>query len=120
MENNIIYQKSVEFSKLMMDLIKDIDTPSYKHIFYQLKKSGTAIGASIAEADSAESLIDFIHKMKVADKEVNETIYWLAILEKDFPQITNQLNEPIIEIKRILKSILITSTNRLKAKNKLH
>jgi hypothetical protein len=58
--------------------------------------------------------------MKVADKEVNETIYWLAILEKDFPHITSKLNEPVTEVKRILKSILISSTKRLKAKNRSH
>jgi four helix bundle protein len=116
MENNIIYQKSLQFSKLLIELIKDIDTPSYKHLFYQLKKSGTAIGASIAEADSAQSMVDFINKMKIADKEANETVYWLSLLENDYPEITLTLEEPISEIKRLLRSILITSTKRLKEK----
>jgi four helix bundle protein len=116
MENNIIYQKSLAFSKLLMDLIKDIDTPAYKHIFFQLKKSGTAIGASIAEADSAQSMVDFISKMKIADKEANETVYWLSLLENDFPQITQPLLDPVIEIKRILRSILVTCNRKLKQK----
>ena len=116
MENNIIYQKSLAFSKLLLDLIKDFESPAYKHIFFQLKKSGTAIGACIAEAESAQSMIDFIHKMKLADKEANETVYWLKLLEQDFPLITGKLEEPIAEIKRLLRSILVTSTKRLKEK----
>jgi four helix bundle protein len=116
MENNIIYQKSLAFSKQLLDQIKDLDFPAYKHIFYQIKKSGTAIGASIAEAESAQSLVDFINKMKIADKEANETVYWLTLLENDYPEITQTLEEPISEIKRLLRSILITSTKRLKEK----
>ena len=114
MENNIVYQKSLAFSKLLLQLIKDFDSPTYKHIFFQLKKSGTAIGASIAEAESAQSMVDFINKMKIADKETNETVYWLSLLEKDYPGITDQLNPPILEIKRILRSILVTCNRKLK------
>jgi four helix bundle protein len=116
MENNIVYQKSLAFSKLLLDLIKDLDSHAYKHIFFQLKKSGIAIGASIAEAESAQSMVDFINKMKIADKEANETVYWLSLLESDHPDITQKLGEPISEIKRLLRSILITSTKRLKEK----
>jgi four helix bundle protein len=114
MENNIIYQKSLAFSKLLLNLIKDLDSPAYKHIFFQLKKSGTAIGAIIAEAESAQSMVDFISKMKIADKEANETVYWLSLLETDYPELTGQLNPPVIEIKRILRSILVTCNGKLK------
>jgi four helix bundle protein len=114
MENNIIYQKSLAFSKHMLAQIKDLDSPAYKHIFFQLKKSGTAIGASIAEAESAQSMVDFINKMKIADKEANETVYWLSLLENDYPELTSQLNPLILEIKRILRSILVTCNRKLK------
>ena len=102
----------------MIDSLKNVDSPDFKHHIHQLRRSGTAIGALVAEADSAESLIDFIHKMKVADKEANETLYWLKLLEKEIPESITPLNESITEIKRILRSILITSTKRLKAKQK--
>ena len=46
----------------------------------QLLKSGTSIGANVFEAQYAESRIDFIHKMKIAQKEANETLYWLLLL----------------------------------------
>lgn len=42
-------------------------------------KSGTLIGASVREAQNAESRADFIHKIKIAAKEADETIYWLLL-----------------------------------------
>ncbi len=48
----------------------------------QLLKSGTSIGANVFEAQYSESRLDFIHKMKIALKEANETFYWLTLCEK--------------------------------------
>ncbi len=47
-----------------------------------LLKSGTSIGANVREAQSAESKADFIHKFKIADKEIKETEYWLLLCKK--------------------------------------
>ena len=48
----------------------------------QLIKSGTAVGAMIAEAEFAESPRDFLHKLTVALKEMNECRYWLRLLNE--------------------------------------
>lgn len=48
----------------------------------QLLKSGTSIGANVHEAQNAESKADFIHKIKIATKELEETKYWLTLYEK--------------------------------------
>ncbi|MEO8406298.1 MAG: four helix bundle protein [Chitinophagaceae bacterium] len=48
----------------------------------QLLKSGTSIGANVREAQNAESRSDFIHKMKIAAKEADETEYWLMLCDK--------------------------------------
>lgn len=45
----------------------------------QLLQSGTSVGANIREAEHAESKADFIHKMAVAQKECNESLYWLEL-----------------------------------------
>jgi len=45
----------------------------------QLWRSGTSIGALVHEAQNAESKLDFIHKMKIAGKEAEETIYWIRL-----------------------------------------
>ncbi len=46
-----------------------------------LLKSGTSIGANAMEAQNAESKVDFIHKMKIAAKEAEESQYWLWLCE---------------------------------------
>lgn len=46
----------------------------------QIRRSGTSIGANYSEACDAESRADFVHKLGIALKETNETIYWLKVL----------------------------------------
>ena len=46
----------------------------------QILKSGTSIGANYCEALSAESPLDFVHKVAISLKEANETYYWLDLL----------------------------------------
>ncbi|WP_312923811.1 four helix bundle protein [Empedobacter brevis] len=48
----------------------------------QLLRSGTAIGALVRESQNAESSKDFIHKLSIAQKECDETLYWLELLFK--------------------------------------
>jgi four helix bundle protein len=50
-----------------------------KVITYQLVKAGTSVGANYREAGRAESRADFIHKMKIVEKEAGETEYWLEL-----------------------------------------
>ena len=46
----------------------------------QVLRSGTSVGANVQEADAAESKKDFVHKLGIARKEVQETRYWLGII----------------------------------------
>ncbi|SHG83728.1 four helix bundle protein [Flavobacterium defluvii] len=85
----------------------------------QLLRSGTSIGAMIREAEHAESKSDFIHKFAIAQKEANESIYWLELLkatdylnEKEFENINNDA----ISILKLITSILKTSKNHLETK----
>lgn len=48
----------------------------------QVMRSGTAIGANHREAIAAESEVDFVHKLAIAQKECNETLYWLELLKE--------------------------------------
>ena len=66
----------------------------------------------VREAEDAESKADFIHKLAVAQKEINETIYWLELLketnfldEKQFESI----NFNAVEIIKLITSILKTT-----------
>ena len=72
-------------------------------------KSGTSIGANIAEAQNAESRPDFIHKMKIACKELNETHYWLILCNEsnNYPPCDYLMDE-LVEIEKLLNKILGT------------
>jgi four helix bundle protein len=63
----------------------------------QLLKSGTSIGANIHEAQNAESKADFIHKIKIATKELEETKYWLILCNesKNYPIPSSILKEKV-------------------------
>ena len=47
----------------------------------QLLRSGTSIGANVRESQNAESPMDFIHKFAIAQKETDETLYWIQLLQ---------------------------------------
>ncbi|MCZ2472804.1 four helix bundle protein [Aquirufa ecclesiirivi] len=82
MKNNILKFKTFEFAKSIISVCKAIQESNREYtLTNQLLKSGTSVGAMIREAQHAESKADFIHKLSIAQKEINETIYWLELLE---------------------------------------
>jgi len=83
----------------------------------QLLKSGTSPGANIREAQNGESVADFIHKLGIAQKETDETLYWLELLHRtkylsdtEFQSMYQDTDEML----RIIRSAILT-----KKKNKL-
>ena len=89
--------------KLSRQLRKD---PESRHIASQVLRSGTAAAANYAEARGAESRADFIHKLKVALKELNETSIWLRIVEGDVAENPDFLCGLIAENRELCKIIL--------------
>ena len=69
-KNNLILLKSFEFAKKVVQYTEKLEEDRKYVIANQLLKSGTSIGANIKEAQNSESKADFIHKMKIAMKEV--------------------------------------------------
>jgi four helix bundle protein len=82
----------------------------------QLLRSATSVGANIREAQNAESKADFIHKMKIAAKEADETEYWLLICKaaKDYPY-NEELLEKLLSVIKILNKIISSSKNNNKS-----
>ena len=114
MRDGPVVKKSIDFSVLIFRYSNFLESKRQFVISKQLLKSGTSIGANVFEAQHSESRIDFIHKMKIALKEANETLYWLTLCEKmeDLevpPEMFNYLNE----IMSILSRIIITSKKNL-------
>ncbi len=76
----------------------------------QLLKAGTSIGANVREAQNAESRIDFIHKMKIAAKEADETEYWLLLCNRsdEYANCDELLND-CTSIMKVLSKIISSS-----------
>lgn len=82
MENkNEILDLGIRFSLKIIEFTELLESQRKFVIANQLLKCGTSIGANIFEAQSAESRNDFIHKLKISDKEAKETEYWLLLCE---------------------------------------
>lgn len=108
--DNLIVNLSVEFALAVIDYCELLETSRKFVIANQLLKSGTSIGANVREAQNAESKADFIHKIKIAAKEADETEYWLVLCEKssNYPDPSN-LTEKLNSIKNVISKIVITS-----------
>ena len=71
-DNNQIQKLTISFALKLLDLVEELEK-ARKYVFAdQMLRAGTSIGANVHESQNAESLQDFIHKMKVAAKEAEE------------------------------------------------
>jgi len=112
MKENIIRNKSYQFSLEIIKVCELLENQKSFVLSNQLLKCGTSIGANVRESQSAESKKDFIHKLSIALKESRETDYWLNLL-KDSHKLTENILVPLIntniELQKILAKILLSS-----------
>ena len=115
MGNNIISEKSFEFSVRIVNLAKHLRSSKKEFILSkQILRCGTSIGANVAEAQKAQSRADFHTKMNIAMKEANESYYWIRLLHKtDYlsKKEFNSLEQDIKEIVAIITAICKTTDN---------
>lgn len=116
MRENIIKTISFEFAVRIVKLSQYLREQKKEFVLSkQLIRSGTSVGAMAREAEHAESKSDFKHKMSIAEKEINETIYWLELLkETDYltdEQFESIMNDAIKIIKLITSIIKTTKAN---------
>ena len=111
---NPIVDKSFQFAIEIVEFC-DLLYENRKYVIgQQLLKSGTSIGANIREAQNAESKADFIHKMKIAAKEADETEYWLQLCNNS-PYLKTPDDSLISNLKNIvliLSKIISTSKQK--------
>ena len=82
----------------------------------QIQRSGTSIGANYSEACDAESKADFVHKLGIAQKEANETMYWLRVLygsELITKSQYDELMSDVSELYRLLTNSLKTAKDKM-------
>lgn len=112
-DSNPILKLSFDFSLMIIEFCEKLEAERKYILARQLLRSGTSIGANAMEAQNAESKADFIHKMKIAAKEAEESQYWLWLCQysKNFPDcILHQAK--LEEVNRVLGKILSTSKRK--------
>ncbi|WP_185153991.1 four helix bundle protein [Dysgonomonas sp. ZJ709] len=111
---NPIIDLSFKFSLDIISFVQLLEDNRKFVIANQLLKSGTSIGANVKEAQNGESRADFIHKLKIAAKEADETEYWLLLCKhsKNYP-FEIKLLEDIKVLQKVLNKIIGTSKKAL-------
>src|SRR5215510_10268333 len=80
---NQLEKRLISFAAAIISLSSKLPrTPQGRHICGQVLRSGTAAAANYGEGRGAESRADFIHKLRVVFKELNETTIWLEIISE--------------------------------------
>lgn len=115
---SIIKDKSYAFAVRIVNLYKHLKKQKNEfEISKQLLRSGTSVAANVREAINAQSNADFIHKLSISQKEVNETMFWLELL-KDTEFIAEEefddIYDDAMQVYKIITSIIITKKQNLK------
>ncbi len=119
---SILKDKSFAFAIAIVKAYKTLVEEKREFVMSkQMLRSGTSVGANIREAKNAQSTNDFIHKLGIAQKECDETLYWLELLketeflnEQTFSELSDQANQIL---KMIRSTILTIKQKKLKSHN---
>lgn len=109
-KDNAIVKMTFEFALGIIDFAEILREQKRFAVSDQVIRSGCSIGANVKEAQSAESKADFVHKIKIASKEAEESEYWLELCEfsKNYPKPKQLLSE-IESILKVLTKIITTA-----------
>jgi len=115
MKENVVKDKSFRFAVRVVRLYQYLCGEKKEFVLSkQLLRSGTSVGAMVREAEHGETKADFKHKMAIAQKEINETLYWLELL-KETEYLTSEqfdsINKDAIELIKLVTSIIKTAKN---------
>jgi len=112
-KGNVITEKSFDFAVKTVNIYKLLTQKRKEFVISkQFLRSGTSVGANIRESQNAESRADFIHKLSIAQKECDESLYWLDLLEATSYLNKNEyleIHNGAHELLKIIRSIIITT-----------
>jgi four helix bundle protein len=117
----ILANKSFSLAIEIVQLYKYLVDEKREYVMSkQLLRAGTSVGAIVRESQNAESKMDFVHKLGIAQKECDETLYWLELIQASgYPdeQKFKACYQQASEVLKILKSVILTTKQNLN-KNK--
>lgn len=104
-KENLIVSLRFEFAKRMIHYTEQLERLKKYNLSNQLFRAGTSIGANVRESKN-----DFIHKLKIAAKEADETEYWLMLCKEaeSYPECSLLITQ-IESIQKVLSKIIATS-----------
>ena len=113
-DKNPVLKLSFDFSLMVIEYCELLESNRKFIVARQLLRSGTSIGANAMEAQNPESKADFIHKMRIAAKEAEETQYWLWLCDyaPSYPDCDTLISK-VEEINKVLGTIVNTSRKNL-------
>ena len=112
---NVVYEKSFAYALEILTLAEELTEKRKYSLASQVIRSGTSIGANIAESEYAQSNADFVAKMSIALKEASESRYWLRLMKASgniADEKSGQLLRDIDEIIRILAASIKTAKQK--------
>ena len=120
MKENVVKENSFAFALRVVKVARYLEREKKEFVLSrQVLRSGTAIGALVREAEHAESKADFIHKMSIALKEANETLYWLDLVhhgeyvdEQSFKSLRLDGEELVKLLTAIVKTSKVTKPSK--------
>ena len=111
----------IEFAARIVTFSMDLTgTPAGKHISMQILRSGTAPAPNYAEARGAESRADFVHKLGIVQKELNETSVWLRVLMRinlGKEDLLVAILKENVELAKIVTASIMTARKRSESDN---
>jgi four helix bundle protein len=109
-KKNLIVELSFQFALEIIEYTELLENKRKFNMANQLFRCGTSIGSNVREAQNAESKADFIHKMKIAAKEADETEFRLLLCKfsSSYPTYENLLAK-VSQLLRILSKIISSS-----------
>jgi four helix bundle protein len=121
MKESLIKDKSFQCAIRIVKMYTHLKEEKKEYVLSkQVLRSGTSIGANVREALNGESKSDFIHKLAMAQKETDETLYWLELLKiGDFIDETsfNSMHNDGVQLLKMIKSIILTTKQNMTQKN---
>ena len=115
---DVLEERLINFAVRILKLSAGLPkTTAGKHIAGQIVRSGTSPASNYGEARGAESQSDFIHKLGIVLKELNETFIWLRIIKRSH-MINEKLLKSILEENSELCRIFISSLKTARSNNK--
>ncbi len=118
MKENVVKAKSFAFALRVVKLAKYLQCEKKEFVLSkQVLRSGTAIGALVREAEHAESKADFTHKMSIALKEANETLYWLELLHQSNYIVESSFEAIRVDSEELIKLLVAIVKTSKKVKS---